>query len=86
MKLQIITKLQQYEPSKLDLTRALKLDGIDPYPRQESVKRNRQDNQIICCERNEEKIKKFFINFNNETMIKHEKVKYLPQGPKRRLQ
>ena len=44
MKLQIITKLQQYEPSKLDLTRALKLDGIDPYPRQESVKRNRQDN------------------------------------------
>ena len=28
MKLQIMTKLQQYEPKKLDLDRALKLDGV----------------------------------------------------------
>lgn len=58
-----MTKLQQYEPKKLDLDRALKLDGVET----EQRVLTRKSNSTSQCEsvKNIEKIKKFFINFNN---------------------
>jgi hypothetical protein len=93
MKHHIMTRLQQYEPSHLDVGVALRLDalttanGLSPNDNSQQgkgtgwhCKEGADDRRSLIS------IQKFFINFNNEVAVKHWKVEEVKLRPRRKLE